>query len=138
MSKCHFAQRQVSYLGHIVSAAGVAIDPTKICAIEDWPNPSCVKDLRSFLGLARHYRKFIRHFGIICQPLHALLKKGALFIWTSDHSTAFQALKQALITAPVLSLPDFSSQFTIETDASSLGVGAVLMQKGHPLAFLSI
>lgn len=84
-SKCHFAQRQVSYLGHIVSAASVATDPTKICAIEDWPTPSCVKDLHSFLGLAGYYRKFIHHFGIICQPLHALLKKGALFIWTSDH-----------------------------------------------------
>jgi hypothetical protein len=115
----------------------VAIDPAKIHLTAQWPTPSCVKKLRSFLGLDGYYQKFIHHFGIICQPLHALLRKGALFLWAEDHSTAFQTLKQALMLAPVLALPDFSTQFTIETDASSIGVGVVLMQKGHPLAFLS-
>jgi hypothetical protein len=88
-SKCKFAQQQVSYLGHVASSKGVSIDPVKIEAIANWPEPSCVKELRSFLGLAGYYRKFIRHFGIICQPLTALLKKGVLYIWTSDHSCAF-------------------------------------------------
>lgn len=137
MNKCSFAQNQVSYLGHIVSVAGVATDPAKIQAIADWPKPANVKELRSFLGLAGYYRKFIRHFGIICHPLHGLLKKGVVYVWTDDHSTAFHTLKAALASAPVLALPDFSSQFTIETDASSFGIGAVLMQKGHPLSFLS-
>jgi hypothetical protein len=89
------------------------------------------------LCLVGYYRKFIRHFGVICHPLHGLLKKGVVYVWTDDHSTTFQTLKEALASAPVLALPDFSSQFTIETNASSFGIGAVLMQKGHPLSFLS-
>eukprot|EP00267_Zea_mays_P041848 XP_020393779.1 uncharacterized protein LOC103628713 [Zea mays] len=136
-SKCKFAQQQVSYLGHVVSSKGVSTDPVKIEAIAHWPEPSCVKELRSFLGLAGYYRKFIRHFGVICQPLTALLKKGVLYIWTSDHACAFQTLKTALTQAPVLSLPNFTAPFFLETDASAVGVGAVLMQHGHPLAFLS-
>lgn len=137
LSKCSFAVNKVSYLGHVVSQAGVSTDPTKIQAIVDWPTPSCVKELRSFLGLAGYYRKFIRHFGVISQPLTSLLKKGIIFVWTPDHDVAFQTLKQALVTAPVLALPDFSTPFMIETDASDTGIGAVLMQRGHPLAFLS-
>jgi hypothetical protein len=137
ISMCSFAQSQVAYLGHVVSSKGVATDPSKIQAIADWRVPSSIKELRSFLGLAGYYRKFIRHFGIICQPLHALLKKGVLFVWTSDQSLAFQTLKKALTSAPVLALPDFSVPFTVETDASDSGVGAVLMQRGHPLAFFS-
>lgn len=132
LSKCSFAQNRVSYLGRIVSAEGVAVDPAKIQVIAQWLTPTCVKELRSFLGLAGYYRKSIRHFGIICQPLHALLRKGALFLWMEDHSTAFQTLKQALMSATVLALPDFSTQFTIESDDSSSGVGVVLVQKGHP------
>lgn len=137
MSKCSFAQNKVSYLGHVVSSQGVATDPTKVQAVADWPTPTCLKELRSFLGLAGYYRKFIRHFGVICKPLTVLLKKGSLFVWTSDHDLAFNTLKRALISAPVLSLPDFSTPFVVETDASDDGVGAVLMQNGHPLAFLS-
>jgi hypothetical protein len=136
LSKCKFAQQQVSYLGHVVSAQGVSTDPMKIQAIATWPEPSCLKELRSFLGLAGYYRKFIRHFGVICQPLTALLKKGALFVWTSDHVVAFRTLQTALSQSPVLALPDFAATFFIETDASVVGVGVVLMQKGHPLAFL--
>jgi hypothetical protein len=137
LSKCSYATNQVTYLGHVVNSQGIVTDPTKIQAIAQWPVPSSLKELRSFLGLAGYYRKFIRHFGIICQPLTALLKKHAIFVWTSEHDTAFQTLKNALTSAPVLCLPDFMSPFLIETDASDLGVGAVLMQKGHPIAFLS-
>jgi hypothetical protein len=99
--------------------------------------PSNTKELRSFLGLVGYYRKFVQHFGVISQPLTKLLKKGVLFIWTHDQQVAFEALKQALVSAPVLALPNFSRPFIIETDACDDGVRAVLMQDGHPLAFLS-
>jgi len=101
------------------------------------PVPENLKELRGFLGLAGYYRKFIRHFGIIAKPITELLKKGALYIWTSDHHVAFQTLQQALSSAPVLALHDFSVPFCIETDASGIGIGVVLLQKGHPLAYLS-
>ena len=137
LSKCKFAQRSIAYLGHIISEQSVSTDATKVQAVVDWPTPSCVKELRSFLGLAGYYRKFVKHFGIIARPLTNLLKKNTMFIWTSDHDSAFTALKSALSTAPVLSLPDFSLPFAIETDACLNGVGAVLTQQGHPLAFIS-
>lgn len=99
--------------------------------------PSSAKELRSFLGLAGYYRKFMRHFGIVSRPLTNLLKNGCLFVWTPEHDVAFAALKSSLSTAPVLALPDFAFPFAIETDACDSGVGAVLMQKEHPLAFIS-
>lgn len=137
LSKCAFAQTTIAYLGHIISAHGVATDPAKLQIIQQWSAPTNTKELRSFLGLAGFYRKFVRHFSIIAKPLTDLLKKNSLFVWTSDHQSAFETLMQALISAPVLALPDFNQPFCIYTDACSTGVGAVLMQKGHPLAFLS-
>ena len=136
-SKCKFAQRSISYLGHIISEKGVATDPAKVEVVLSWPTPSSVKELRSFLGLAGYYRKFIRHFGILARPLTNLLKKNTMFVWTAEHDEAFSALKTALSSAPVLALPDFSVPFAIETDACANGVGAVLVQQGHPLAFIS-
>jgi len=127
----------VAYLGHIISEQGVSTDPSKVQAIVDWPVPSTVKELRSFLGLAGYYRKFVCHFGIVSRPLTNLLKKGTLFVWTSEHDSAFATLKSFLSTAPVLALPDFAVPFAIETDACDSGVGAVLIQRGHPLAFIS-
>ncbi|WVZ69502.1 hypothetical protein U9M48_018276 [Paspalum notatum var. saurae] len=137
LSKCEFAQRQIHYLGHVISQDGVSTNPAKIEAIISWPSPSSVKELRSFLGLAGYYRRFVRHFGVFSRPLTALLKKHALFIWTTEHDASFAALKQALCKAPVLALPDFIQPFLLETDASGSGVGAVLMQGGHPLAYVS-
>ncbi|CAN6166061.1 unnamed protein product [Urochloa humidicola] len=137
LSKCSFAQRQVAYLGHVISEKGVATDPKKVSAIAQWPVPINTKELRSFLGLAGYYRKFIKHFGIISKPLTNLLKKHSLFIWTVEHDTAFNCLKSALSSSPTLALPDFSQPFCLETDASDLGVGAVLMQRGHPSAYFS-
>jgi hypothetical protein len=137
LSKCHFAQRSISYLGHIISEEGVATDSAKVEAIQSWPSPVNVKELRSFLGLAGYYRKFVRHFAVITQPLTALLKKGSLFVWSLEQESSFLAVKAALCAAPVLALPNFNHTFCIETDACRNGVGAVLLQQGHPLAFIS-
>jgi hypothetical protein len=134
---CVFCSKSVSYLGHVISSQGVATNQSKNFDIAGWPSPQNTKELHSFLGLAGYYRKFVRNFGIISQPLNDLLKKGVLFLWTSVHEKAFQTLKQALMTTPVLAIPDFSKPFIIETDASDVGIGVVLMQGGHPLAFLS-
>lgn len=136
-SKCKFAQTSIAYLGHVISAAGVATDPAKVDAVLNWPVPSNVKELRSFLGLAGYYRRFVRHFAIIAKPLTALLKKGVFYVWTQDQEISFNTLKQAVISAPVLALPNFNQPFAIETDACKNGVGAVLLQNGHPLAFIS-
>ena len=136
-STCKFVRQSISYLGHVISAEGVSTDPVKIQAVKDWPTPVCVKDVRGFLGLAGYYRKFVKHFGIIAKPLTLLLCKDTPFSWTHAHEEAFHTLKQALSSAPCLALPDFSKPFHIETDASGSGVGAVLVQEGHPLAYIS-
>jgi hypothetical protein len=91
-SKCEFAVPQVEYLGHIISSSGVATNPSKIKDMQSWPLPKSIKQLRSFMGLTGYYRRFIRDYGLICKPLHNLLKKESL-VWTSEHTTAFQTLK---------------------------------------------
>lgn len=137
LSKCSFARESISYLGHVVRAAGLATDASKIKAIVDWPVPTTIKELCGFLGLTGYYRKFVRHFGIIAKPLTNLLKKDQMFVWIDQHAEAFQLLKNTLLSAPVLALPDFSQPFHIDTDASGSGIGVVLHQNGHPLAFIS-
>lgn len=137
MSKCLFAQRQLRYLEHVISKAGVSTDLEKISAILRWPSPTTVKELRSFLGLVGYYRRFVRHFGVICKPLTEMLRKGAVFVWTNVQEQAFCALKTALTSAPVLAQPDFSKPFQVKTDASGHRIGAILMQGGYPLVFLS-
>jgi hypothetical protein len=136
-SKCLFAQTQLEFLGHIVSAAGVTTDPKKVEVIQNWPTPTCVKEVRSFLGMAGYYRNFVAHFGIISKPLTTLLRKDTLFVWTELADQSFKALKIALAQALVLAIPDFTKPFIIETDASGGGVGAVLQQGGHPIAYIS-
>lgn len=131
MSKCLFAVNQVDYLGHIISGEGMATDPSKIVAVNDWPVPTTITQLRGFLGLCGYYRRFVKDFGSIARPLHDILKKDN-FHWTSLQDTAFKALKQALVTAPVLALPNFSLPFVLETD-----LGAVLMQNGNAIAYYS-
>ncbi|WVZ83016.1 hypothetical protein U9M48_030205 [Paspalum notatum var. saurae] len=111
-SKCSFLRQEVEYLGHIISGQGVSTEPSKITAVANWQKPRNVKELRGFLGLIGYYRKFIKHY-------------------------AFQQLKQALVQAPILAIPDFSKPFIVETDASDSGFGAVLMQEGHSVAYLS-
>ncbi|KAK3124678.1 hypothetical protein QOZ80_7BG0590520 [Eleusine coracana subsp. coracana] len=135
-SKCSFAEETVAYLGHVVSASGVTMDSSKIQAMVDWPPPCSVRALRGFLGLAGYYRKFIKNFGSIATPLTRLLCKEG-FSWTEEAMAAFDRLKQALTTAPVLCLPNFNMTFTVECDASGSGVGAVLHQGAGPIAFFS-
>jgi hypothetical protein len=124
-------------LGHVISQAGVSTDLSKVSTVVSWPVPMTCKELRGFLGLAGYYRKFVKNFGIITKPLTSLLKKHVVFVWTDVQELAFQSLKQALSSTPVLALPDFHKPFAIETDASGTGVGAVLQQEGHPLVFVS-
>lgn len=124
-------------MGHIIGQHGVSTDPTKIEDVVNWKTPNTLKKLRGFLGLAGYYRKFFRNFGIICKPLTHLLGKGVPFAWYQETETAFQALKTALVTALVLALPVFTKSFTVQTDASDAGIGAVLSQEGHLVAFVS-
>jgi hypothetical protein len=135
-SKCAFGVDSVSYLGHTISASGVAMDPAKVQAIHEWPQPRSARAVRGFLGLAGYYRKFVNNYGAIAAPLTALLKKDG-FTWTEDAAAAFAALKRAVTSAPVLALPDFARPFTVECDASTYGFGAVLLQDAHPIAFFS-
>ena len=136
LPKCSFGQGEVSYLGHIVSQGSVAPDPAKIQAIVDWPLPKNLKGLRGFLGLSGFYRKFIRLYAAIAQPLTNMLRRDS-FKWDHSSLEAFEKLKQAMVSAPVLALPSFSEQFTVQTDASGVAMGAVLLQGGHPIAFFS-
>ena len=123
-------------MGHLISKEGVRANPSKIAAMLDWPLPTNLKSLRGFLGLTGYYRKFIQGYGIIAAPLTALLKKNS-FQWTDVARRAFQDLKLAVTNPPVLALPNFSIPFVIQCDASGIGVGAVLMQQGRPLAYMS-
>ncbi|XP_004301871.1 PREDICTED: uncharacterized protein LOC101305766 [Fragaria vesca subsp. vesca] len=135
-SKCSFGVSQVEYLGHIISSKGVAVDPAKIECIKKWGKPATLKGLRGLLGLTGYYRKYVRNFGTIAKPLTDMLKKDN-FKWTIESEIAFEALKEALVSTPVLAIPDFEKEFTIECDASDKGSGAVLSQEGHPIAYLS-
>jgi hypothetical protein len=135
-SKCSFDVDTVTYSGHTISRAGVAMDPAKVQAIHDWPQPRLARAVRGFLGLAGYYMKFIHNYSTIAAPLTALLKKEG-FTWNDDAAAAFSALKGVVMSAPVLALPDFTKLFVVECDASTYGFSAVLVQDGHPIAFYS-
>ncbi|KAD2805542.1 hypothetical protein E3N88_38919 [Mikania micrantha] len=135
-SKCCFGVSQVNYLGHIISSGGVAVEVDKVQAVLSWPTPSSAKGVRGFLGLAGYYRKFVKGFGELAAPLHKLVGKGS-FKWDDKAEAAFQNLKAALTSTPTVALPDWSHPFTVECDASGVGIGAVLTQRGRPLAYYS-
>ncbi|KAL0534776.1 hypothetical protein IC582_029069 [Cucumis melo] len=136
-SKCEFWLKQVSFLGHVVSKAGVSVDPAKIEAVTGWTQPSTVSEVRSFLGLAGYYRRFVENFSRIATPLTQLTRKGAPFVWSKACEGSFQNLKQKLVTAPVLTVPDGSGSFVIYSDAFKKGLGCVLMQQGKVVAYAS-
>ena len=138
--KCHIGLSEVSFLGHIFSGSGMSPDPKKIKAVQDWPPPADVKAVRQFLGLASYYRWYIPCFAEIANPLHKLTQKGVPFHWTTDCADAFSQLKSKLVQAPVLAYPRFDPEakmFVLQSDASATGIGAVLEQDGHVVAFAS-
>ena len=132
--KCDIWKEEVAYLGHVIPQAGVAVDQSKISAVTSWPIPTNIRELRGFLGLTGYYRKFLKGYASIAAPLTAQLKIDQ-FGWSEEATQAFTTLKQAMTQVPVLAMPDFNQMFIIEADASGFGVGAVLMQSDHPLAF---
>ncbi|KAL0537684.1 hypothetical protein IC582_026668 [Cucumis melo] len=136
-SKCEFWLKQVSFLGHVVSKTGVSVDPAKIEVVTSWTRPSTVSEVCSFLGLACYYRRFVENFSRIATPLTQLTRKGAPFVWSKACNDSFQNLKQKLVTAPVLTVPDGSGSFMIYSDASKKGLGCVLMQQGKVVAYAS-
>ena len=138
--KCHIGMATVAYLGHIFSGVGMAPDPKKVAAVQKWPTPANSTEVRQFLGLASYYRRYISHFSDIAAPLHGLTQKGAPFIWDQKCTDAFTNLKALLTQLPVLSFPRFdreAPQFSLQTDASAFGLGAVLEQDGHVIAYTS-
>ncbi|KAL4037318.1 hypothetical protein IC575_000910 [Cucumis melo] len=136
-SKCEFWLKLVSFLGHVVSKAEVSVDPAKIEAVTSWTRPSTVSKVRNFLGLAGYYRRFVENFFHIATPLTQLTRKEAPFVWSKACEDSFQNLKQKLVTAPVLTVPDGSGSFVIYSDASKKGLGCVLMQQGKVVAYAS-
>nr|GFA03416.1 reverse transcriptase [Tanacetum cinerariifolium] len=136
-SKCEFWLSSVAFLGHIVSAEGITMDPAKVEAITKWPRPTSVTEVRSFLGLAGYYRRFVEGFSRLSLPLTKLMRKGEKFVWNEEQEKSFEELKQRLVSAPVLTLPSGSGGFQIYSDASKKGLGCVLMQHGKVIAYAS-
>ena len=129
-SKCHFLQKEVRYLGHIVSAAGIRADPAKLEAVTNYPVPKDIKELRTFLGLSNYYRRYIKDYSNIAEPLHQLTRKTAKgFHWNSQCQQAFDALKYQLVNPPILAYPRFDLPFRLQTDASNSAIGGVLSQQ---------
>ncbi|KAG8485983.1 hypothetical protein CXB51_019307 [Gossypium anomalum] len=136
-SKCEFWLREVSFLGHVVSASGIRVDPSKISAILNWKPPRNITKVQSFLGLAGYYKRFMKGFSIIASPLTRLLQKDVKFDWSEKCQKSFDQLKTYLTEAPVLVQPESGKEFVIYSDVSLLGLGCVLMQEGRVVAYAS-
>ncbi|WVZ97334.1 hypothetical protein U9M48_042881, partial [Paspalum notatum var. saurae] len=136
-SKCAFWLREVSFLGHILSKKGVAVDPSKVEDVLNWKQPEIVTEIRSFLGLVGYYRRFIKDFSKTAKPMTSLTKKNAKYLWDPKCEEAFTSLKKSLTSAPVLAQPDVTKPFDVYCDASGNGLGCVLMQEGRVIAYAS-
>jgi len=136
-SKCEFWLDRVKFLGHTISSEGIAVDPSKVQEVMDWKSPASVHQIRSFLGLAGYYRRFIPDFSKIAKPMTELLKKGIKFVWNESCEKAFHTLRELLTKAPVLAQPDNAKPFDVYCDASGTGLGCVLMQDNRVIAYAS-
>ncbi|GJY48218.1 putative nucleotidyltransferase, ribonuclease H [Tanacetum coccineum] len=136
-SKCEFWLQEVHFLGHVVNQNGIHVDPSKIEAVKNWKAPTTPSEIRSFLGLAGYYRRFIANFSKIAKPLTSLTQKNKKYEWGVEQEEAFQTLKDNLCNAPILSLPDGVEDFVVYCDASNQGLGCVLMQRGKVIAYAS-
>ena len=137
LSKCDFWLKEVSFLGHIVSAEGIRVDPTMIEAVVNWKPPRNITEVRSFLGLVGYYRRFVRGFSVIASPLTKLLKKGIKFEWADKCQNSFEQLKGMLVETPVLTQPTSGKEYALYSEASGIGLGCVLMQDGKVVAYVS-
>ena len=126
--KCTFMQTEVVFLGHIVGRTGLACDPAKLAAVRNWHAPDKVKGVRQFVGFDGYYRRFVKDFADLAEPLVALTRKGVSFLWTDRQQTAFEALKACLVRAPILGFPTEDGRFVLDTDTSLFAVGGVLSQ----------
>jgi hypothetical protein len=135
--KCEFWLEEVAFLGHVVSKDGLAVDLAKVQAVVEWERPTSVRKIRSVLGLAGYYRRFIEGFSSLSGPLTALTRKNVPFVWSDKCEASFQELKRRLVTAPVLTLPMESVGYVVYTDASKKGLRCVLMQQGWVVAYAS-
>jgi hypothetical protein len=131
MSKCEFWLKEVSFLGHVISERGISVDPSKIEDVLSWNTPTSVSDIRSFLGLARYYKRFIKGFSKISKPMTELLGKDKKLEWSTKCEASFQELKKQLMTAPVLVMPNMEKPFSVYCVASRQGLGCILMQDNH-------
>ncbi|XP_050889253.1 uncharacterized mitochondrial protein AtMg00860-like [Lathyrus oleraceus] len=130
LSKCEFWLREVSFLGHVVFGDGIAVDPSKIDAVLQWEAPTSVTEIRSFLGFAGYYGRFIEDFSKLALPFTKLTCKRAAFVWDVRCEESFLELKKRLTTAPILIFPNLEEPFMVYCDASKMGLGGVLMQNG--------
>ncbi|GKC68885.1 putative nucleotidyltransferase, ribonuclease H, partial [Tanacetum coccineum] len=136
-SKCDFWLGQVAFLGHIVSADGITMDPAKVKAITKWPRPTTITEVRSFLGLAEYYRRFVEGFSLLALSLTKLIRKGEKFVWNEERKKSFKELKKILVYSLVHTLPSGTGGYQIYSDASKKGLGCVLMQHGKVIAYAS-
>ena len=126
--KCVVMQKEVTFLGHVVSANGIAMDEKKLTVVRNWETPRCLKDVRAYVGFCSYYRRYLKDFSALCRPLHVLTRKNVRFEWTQECQDAFDELKARLIAAPVVSLPRDEGEYRLDTDASGWSIGAVLSQ----------